>query len=595
MTVSQLRQATVILGRPGIAGTGITEAEKVTLTKDIADVHTREFDVRRYDYVGTTVIDRINAAVTDAANQGGGRVVGIVGEQTIRPDLAAIRPKNNVTLDLADGILKVANEAAGYNAIITNMGDAGTLDRFTIRGGLIDQNSAGQEGNTITPGGATPGHAIRLYAFGEVVVEGVEIVGGGTNFILINNPTGEGRIESCRFQFVQAASATPDYDHSAIYGATGRLIVANNRFVSTIDQAARGAVELHSLGATMTGNSVDGYQTMANVSSPDPGEASVFRYGGMVITGNEQRRGNYGIRLWPYAGKALTRVKIADNIIDLSQLDWNLRSACGIAPTIDGTLTGTLEDITITDNDVYFQRGDTRTVDKAGNPIQATFTVGISASGHAGPSNFVRIDDNLVANAPTFGYVMGETSFGTTTFRAKMRGNRARNCGINTAQSDANRAAYAMRGIVVGGEMDRNDVEDTGNPTNEGKHSIHANPATGSGGNRITNTKVVTANGGYMAFSVASTIQTSTKRHTVDLGSIAAGTRASFTVTVQGAQMQDFVIVQPSGALEDGLTYTASITDQHTVTVWVRNETAAAIDPGNRAWRVRVMPNEIDI
>lgn len=571
----------------GLAGDGITAPEAALIRTDLDRIGSREFDVRRYS--GTT-IDRINAAITDAASVGGGRVVGIVGTQEIDPSVAPITARSGVTLDLGDGILKVADSAGPYNTIIRHYtGEGGgRLQRFTVRGGLIDQNSMGQPGNNVTPGGATPGMAIRLYDFDSVHIDGVSITGGGTNFVLASDLTGEAMVTGCTFEFAQAASSTPDYDHSAIYMETYGQRVIGNRFATQISERARGAIEVHGVSGVISNNTVEYYQTLANVTSPDPGAVTATDDSIMVITGNTLQGGNYGVRLWPYAGKSLRKVNISHNVIDLSQLAWNLSTSCGIAPATDASLTGTLEDIDVAHNSVYFQSGDTR----AG--ITARDVVGIATSGHAGPSNHVRVDDNLVVRAPTFAYSVGETVHGTTTYKPRLRGNRARNAGGNTAMTDVNRAAYTVRGIVVGADIDRNEVDDTGTPTQVGKYSVHAQPATGSSDNRVTGMKVTTSNAAPMLHSVKADIITNVKNHTVDLGSIAGGATTLITVAVPGTGPRDTAVANPTGGIEAGLNWTV-VCGTNEVLIYINNLTASAIDPGSRTWRIRVFPVGIDV
>lgn len=78
---------------------------------------------------------------------------------------------------------------------------------------------------------------------------------------------------------------------------------------------------------------------------------------------------------------------------------------------------------------------------------------------------------------------------------------------------------------------------------------------------------------------------------TVDLGSIAAGAVATFTLTVPGARANNGqVIVGVPSALAAGLMAMAFVSADHTVTVRVQNTTGAAIDPVSQLWSVRWIP-----
>ncbi|MET0180511.1 MAG: hypothetical protein ABW194_08525 [Novosphingobium sp.] len=75
---------------------------------------------------------------------------------------------------------------------------------------------------------------------------------------------------------------------------------------------------------------------------------------------------------------------------------------------------------------------------------------------------------------------------------------------------------------------------------------------------------------------------------TWDPPSIAAGGRTSTTVTVPGAVLGDFVTGVSFGASTSGLTLSAQVTGVDTVTVWLANPTAAAVDLPAATVRVRV-------
>ena len=79
---------------------------------------------------------------------------------------------------------------------------------------------------------------------------------------------------------------------------------------------------------------------------------------------------------------------------------------------------------------------------------------------------------------------------------------------------------------------------------------------------------------------------------TVDVGSIAAGARGSFTVAVNGAMASRGQTVQvgvPS-TFNTGLVPWGYVSADGVVTVILYNSTAGAIDPASAAYFVRVMP-----
>ncbi len=76
----------------------------------------------------------------------------------------------------------------------------------------------------------------------------------------------------------------------------------------------------------------------------------------------------------------------------------------------------------------------------------------------------------------------------------------------------------------------------------------------------------------------------------LDFGSVAAGSEASLTVTVEGARQGDAVLVTPPSTLNTGLVVSkAYVSADDTVTVVVYNPTAAAIDPAAATFVVVVL------
>ncbi len=73
---------------------------------------------------------------------------------------------------------------------------------------------------------------------------------------------------------------------------------------------------------------------------------------------------------------------------------------------------------------------------------------------------------------------------------------------------------------------------------------------------------------------------------TVDPPSIAATTRGTATATIAGVAVGDLVEVYPPTTLEAGLIYCGcAVTGANTVTIYLYNTTAAAIDGAALSWR----------
>lgn len=76
---------------------------------------------------------------------------------------------------------------------------------------------------------------------------------------------------------------------------------------------------------------------------------------------------------------------------------------------------------------------------------------------------------------------------------------------------------------------------------------------------------------------------------TVDVGSVAAGATAEFTISVPGATVGSGVVLSPPAALEADLMAFGRVSAADVVMVRVLNPTASPIDPVEATWTVRVM------
>lgn len=78
---------------------------------------------------------------------------------------------------------------------------------------------------------------------------------------------------------------------------------------------------------------------------------------------------------------------------------------------------------------------------------------------------------------------------------------------------------------------------------------------------------------------------------TIELGSISAGTVATFTMTVTGAKVNaGQVIIGAPGTLEANLLWCGHVTADDEVTVRVYNPTGSPIDPASGTWSARWIP-----
>jgi hypothetical protein len=76
---------------------------------------------------------------------------------------------------------------------------------------------------------------------------------------------------------------------------------------------------------------------------------------------------------------------------------------------------------------------------------------------------------------------------------------------------------------------------------------------------------------------------------TYDFASIATLTTSTTTVTVQGAQVGDFVVLGLPATVNAGIVFDARVTAQDTVTLRATNITAGAIDPASAVYKFLVL------
>ena len=74
--------------------------------------------------------------------------------------------------------------------------------------------------------------------------------------------------------------------------------------------------------------------------------------------------------------------------------------------------------------------------------------------------------------------------------------------------------------------------------------------------------------------------------YSVNPGEIAAITRGSVDVTITGLAVTDLVVVEPPADLNTGLAYAGHLVTANTVTLYIVNVTAGAINDGATNWRI---------
>lgn len=563
-------------------------------------IGSRLYDARDYGASSTSadnitaINDAITAAAADvAANGGSARVVVGAGTKTyaVRPNPATshyIKLATGVTLDLSDVTLRVADDTPPYDYLISAATPATAIERVNITGGMIDLNPTGNTTADINLS-TTRGYGLALYNARHVRIHETEWLGGGVNTITING-TGcyDIDVSGNRIRFARGNSAITDYDNSSVYLNARNMRVHDNTFLSSLAEGARGAVELHGTGATVSGNTSEYFKTLVHIVTGSTGGDTVMAPGSMNITGNVANAAMQAVLLWPLTGETLRDVAITGNIINIAQNTWNTAYAQGIGAQRSLAVDGVIDGLTVASNIIRFEDVDTRT------GLDVSTNVGINPVA-AGTTYHARITDNQILDSPGYGIRLGDLITGATCTLdgAEIENNTIIDAGRNTSSAAGTRAALALAGNVYRTRIRRTTIRDTGTPSNNGAYSITTASMWSGIDNQMTDTEVITASGVALSTSLNQTyLNINMKRIALDFPSIAAGASDTLDVTVPGVKLTDIIVAQPMQGIEDGLDYVVWAQATDTVRVRVRNTTAAAIDPANKLWRFRVIRNE---
>lgn len=90
--------------------------------------------------------------------------------------------------------------------------------------------------------------------------------------------------------------------------------------------------------------------------------------------------------------------------------------------------------------------------------------------------------------------------------------------------------------------------------------------------------------------AVAGVVKTFNVTVTLDFANTGAGAQSSLTATVNGARSGDLVIVTPTADVS-GMIFTGVVTAIDTVTVYAKNFSTGAVNPGSQVYRILVVQN----
>jgi hypothetical protein len=588
-------------GPQGERGEGMTPERQAAIDAMMG----REFDIRRFGAVADNdAIDNIpaiNGAISSAVAAGGGTVIVPAGTWYVKPSPSSwIIGRTGIHLHLLPGaVLKVRNDTGAFPVLISDAtkGDGATyVEHFTVRGGTIDLSPATNTGYTMDV--STPDsrqQAIKFGAFRNISVEGVTFHSCGRNTVVLSGPSCyDVTLRDNTFHWEMGPVTTVDeYDNSAVYITVrwGATVTGNHGYTDPAEHP-RGFVELHGQGLTFTNNHSDGFGYLCYIT-PHSSIAQEYGTNAITVTGNTARRAWKAVSIFSFAGKVLTGVTVADNVLGIAQQEHNWNSAYGIAFEENASTTGDYEDVTITGNTITFEPNDLRTTAWTGAVVNHALTYGIGVAPYGNVKNVV-IADNIVKHAPSFGIKIGRYGEATKAIsHVTVSGNQVIDAGDNNTAANAERAGVALFGTLVNVTVRDTRIIDTGTPSRTGYYPILA---TGAGLVSATDVYVldtdVWAATGTMPDGLDRTkVATLGQRVTLDPPSIPAGASISQTVTIKGAKTVWQAHASPAGGVETGIVVAwVAVTAQDTVTIRLTNISSAAVDPVSRAWNIVVIP-----
>lgn len=300
-----------------------------------------------------------------------------------------------------DATIKLKTGVGNWTAILrANSASGVTIEQLTI-----DCNYAGNpivDASTIAT--TTPRYVVEANNSNDVTLRQVTVTGHSGRNTFYCSGAGQKRftVDSCRFLDMGNAPADQGFDHSTIYAEAVDVRVIDNVFVGASPLGAHAAIETHAPSAVVTGNTVEGYGMLGNITGVQSTDGD-----NVVVTGNIGRRLMAGFALYssdtnlgPAPG--LRNLVLSHNQITLDR-DLHLpfanetfiRMPVGVYMFQTGDLP--VENIDISNNQFHFLDWS------APANVDESEACGISWRRTATPPSVdkrVRIENNTIVNCP---------------------------------------------------------------------------------------------------------------------------------------------------------------------------------------------------
>ena len=420
------------------------------------------FDVRAYGALGNGRTDdsgSIRAALAAAARAGGGVIYFPPGTYSIDPAAGPFAVGSHETI-VGSGlrsILRVRDHSGPYDFIFGQ--PAHRVKDVAFIDFRVDQNFAGNRNGNVNP--ATDAEdVIQLYDFDGVRVDGVDFDPEiGVQAIVLAGPRAtDVAIDRCTFRFHRGASSNPFYDNSSVYTEAARVLVRANRFVSSNDQNAVTAIEVHGgPGIDVRDNEAIEFQIGTNVVNSTRGYPDV-EAAHAVISQNRFLQTTQAFDLWSVTGRTLRDVAIERNLVTMEQHRQYANTWLGVTfvrgPKSAG-IDGAFERVAVEANVFDFRRLYRENV--------ATLSgAGIDAA-PKGALRGLEVTGNRIVASPATGIRIGSAATAPQLRDLRFSGNVVSDAGWDPHAVARSRAAVLMqRAWLTDVHVDRNAIVDTG-------------------------------------------------------------------------------------------------------------------------------------
>lgn len=427
----------------------------------------------------------------------GGTIYFPPGVYLIDPSSAPFVVSSHVSVEGAGprSILRVRDNAGPYNLIFGQ--PSGRITGVAFLNFRVDQNPEGNRNSDINPY-TNAENVIQLYNFDGVMLDAVDFdPEPGIQAIVLAGPhASNAAIEDCTFRFVRGASTNPFYDNSSVYTEASLVHVSDNRFISTNEQNAVTAIEVHGgPDIDVSQNDAREFQVGMNIVNSTKGYPDV-KEARAAVHDNRFLDTTQAFALWSVTGRALRDVTIARNLVTMRQHVQYSNTWLGVTfvrGPPDAGIDGAFDRIAVEQNTFDFRP-------LYRERIATLEAIGIDAAAK-GALNELAATDNDILGSPAAGVRIGVESLAPPLRSIDVTANRIVDAGWDRHAPGRARAAVLMeRAPLINVHADRNTIVDTGRFDLHDAFAAWAHPRRNSRNVTLRDDRIVPR--GIMRYSV---------------------------------------------------------------------------------------------